>query len=97
MHREIFNRARAIEVVRKPGLVGFFSAVRTLSVAFLALFGFSLSASAQVTLPDVGIDMPAYVTAFGAGYGAVVAVIIGLAFAFMVIWAALRKSRRSTG
>lgn len=63
------------------------------AVVAMALVG-SFSASATVTLPDTGADISGLVTAGITALGAIVAVIVGGYFAFLVIKKAMSWARR---
>lgn len=65
------------------------SPIATFAVAVAAML-FNLSAQAQVTLPDTGVDVGGYITALITGLGAVVAIAVGGFAAFMLIRAGLR-------
>jgi hypothetical protein len=61
-------------------------------IALAALLAVSADSFAEaVTLPDLGFDMTAYITAFGGKLGAAFLVIIAMALAFMAIKKALRS------
>lgn len=53
-------------------------------------------ATDPVTISDVGVDVGAYVTAMSTKLGTGVAIIVGVIFAFMVIWALVRQARKAT-
>ncbi len=69
--------------------------VRNVFLASVALIGSAQLASAQVTLPDTGVDVTGHVTAAITAMGAIVAVVIGGFFAFMLIRKALQWGRRA--
>lgn len=52
--------------------------------AFLAMALLSVSAFAQVTLPDLGVDVSDYATAMGTDLGAVFVTILAIAAVFIV-------------
>lgn len=68
------------------------------AVALTALLSvMSLPASAQVTLPDTGVDVGGAVTATITALGAVVLVIVTGYFAFLLIKKAMQWGRRAFG
>ena len=65
--------------------------------AFLAFIAMSQMASAQVTLPDTGVDISEYVTAAATVLGAAVATVIGVFFAYRIIKITLRWTGKIGG
>lgn len=55
------------------------------------------TASAQVTLPDTGVDVGAFVTATITALGAVVLVVVGGYFAFLLVRKAIQWGRKAFG
>ena len=65
--------------------------------AVMGLLGFTSVASAQIVLPDPGVDVAGHVTAGITALGAIVLVAVGGYFAYMVIRFGLRWAKRSAG
>lgn len=57
----------------------------------------TLPASAQVTLPDTGVDVGGAVTATITGLGLVVVTVVGGYFAFLLVRKAMQWGRRAFG
>lgn len=60
-----------------------------------ATFGFGSHASAAITLPATGVDLPGHITAATTALGVVVVAAVGAWFAFWVIKAGLSYARRA--
>ena len=64
-------------------------------LALTLCFGITQSASAQIVLPDVGVDVGGHITAAITAVGAVALIAVGGYFAFMVVRKALQWGRTS--
>lgn len=62
-----------------------------------AALGITQKADAQVTLPDLGVDVGEYATAMGTQLGVVFLVILGISCVFMIGMIAWRWLRRVKG
>lgn len=66
-----------------------------LVVCLFALFSGTAFATDPFTLPDLGVDVSGAATAIGTGLGAIVAVCVGIAGAFLLIKYGLGWIRRT--
>lgn len=66
------------------------------AVATVATVGVSPT-YAQAVLPDTGTDLTDWVPVLITGFGAVVALIVGGAFAFKLVWKGLAKASKALG
>jgi hypothetical protein len=55
------------------------------------------SVFAQVALPATGVDLEEWIPVLITAFGGIVALIVGGAFAFMLVWKGISKARRALG
>lgn len=72
-------------------------AVASAAGVFASAAAFAEETSTPVTLPDTGINMSSYVTAGITAIGAVIAVVIGGYFAFLLIRKGMKWAGRALG
>ena len=71
--------------------------IAKLTTAVIAIASIGNAVVATVTLPPTGVDVGAHVTAAGTDLGAIVVVIVGVFFAFMLVRFGIRWAKRMGG